>query len=323
VKPCAREIVTESPPRKETVCAVYVTYHPDAKFPERVARIVPQVAHIIIVDNNSNEEAVRMLRVVCASRNFDLIENNDNLGVATALNQGAGRAIEFGYTWALTMDQDSWPQVDLVAKLAEIYTTHPNRDRVKIIGSNYRSPVTGYIALDCRDTGRAYTEVEAVITSCSLTCLKTFEEVGKFRDDLFIDQVDDEYCLRIRSFGYKVIISCEPLMTHSPGNETSHKILVKRPVCTNHSPLRRYYITRNRLVLFGRYLLKEPIWIKNRSREALTEIILILLFEKQKAQKIEAIMLGVFHAIIGKMGRLRNRSLERHSHESISRNVYL
>jgi rhamnosyltransferase len=311
VKPCARKAIIEAPLRKETVCAVYVTYHPDAKFPDRVARIALQVAHIIIVDNNSNEETVRMLRALCDAENFELIENNDNLGVATALNQGARRAIELGYAWALTLDQDSWPETHLVATLIEIYTAHPHREEVKIIGSNYRNPITNYTFLQCKDVTSDFIETETVITSCSLMSLKAFEEIGFFRDDFFIDQVDHEYCLRLRSYGYKVIISCKPLMIHPIGNQTSHKILWKHPVCLNQPPLRIYYMTRNRFILYRMYALKESHWVRSDLNTALKEFILIMLFEDQKIKKIIAMLTGIFHAISGNMGRVQSLTSER------------
>jgi rhamnosyltransferase len=294
----------EVPPTTETICAVYVTYHPDAKFPERVARVMRQVAHIVIVDNLSNKEAVRMLRALCEAGHSELIENKENLGVATALNQGARRAIERGYAWVLMLDQDSWPDTDAVGTLSEIYATHPDREKVKIIGSNYRRPVTGHSVVGGEDTTSGFIETAAVITSCSMMSLKAFEEVGPFRDDFFIDQVDDEYCLRLRSYGHKVLLSCKPLMVHSLGNATSHKILWKRPICTHHSPLRRYYITRNRLVLYRMYACKELFWARRSIRAILIETILIILYEDQKLQKLMAMLLGIWHALSGRLGRL-------------------
>jgi rhamnosyltransferase len=311
VKKYSENGVIDAPPALERICAVYVTYHPDAKFPERVARIVPQVAHIIIVDNRSSAEAVNMLRALCRGNNIELIENRENLGIATALNQGARRAIEHGYAWLLALDQDSWPEADLVITLSDVYAAHPARQSVKMIGSNYRSGVSGYIALSCNGAPSHSIEREAVITSCSLMSLQAFEEIGQFRDDFFIDQVDDEYCLRLRAHHYKVIISCRPLMVHLLGKETTHKFLWKRPVCSNQPPLRKYYIMRNRLVLYKKYLLTEPFWVLQSLRGVLRETALLLLFEEKKLEKLRAMLLGVWHAITGHMGKLEGRGLEK------------
>jgi rhamnosyltransferase len=302
---------TDALPGKETICAVFVTYHPDVKFPERLAQIVPQVAYIVIVDNGSDDEAVRMLRLLCESVNGELIANKENLGIATALNQGVRRAIEHGYAWALMLDQDSWPEADLVTTLSEIHTTHPDRQKVQMLGSNYRSAATGYIALNCDGISSNSVERKAVITSGSLMSLQAFEEIGQFRDDFFIDQVDDEYCLRLRAHDYMVIISCKPLIVHSLGNETRHKFLWKRPICSNQSPLRKYYISRNRVILYREYLFKEIKWTIQSLHSAFREILLIFLFEDQKIAKLRAIALGVWHAFTGHMGRLENRISEK------------
>jgi rhamnosyltransferase len=296
------------PPREQTICAIYVTYHPDGKFSERLAQIVPQVDHIIIVDNHSNEEAVRMLRTLCAGVYGELIENEENRGVAIALNQGIRRAIELGYPWALTFDQDSLPDQDLVKTLSEIYASCPERWKVKILGSNYRSPITGNPVLNFKNITSSFVERTVVITSGALMCLSAYTEVGPFRDDFFIDLVDPEYCLRIRSYGYKVLISRRTLITHSLGNESFHRFLWGQ-VCYNHSPLRKYYITRNCLTTCKLYRHKEPYWVIRRFGGIFKEIFLIIFFERKKLEKLQAVLLGVWHAVSGQMGKLQSNAL--------------
>jgi hypothetical protein len=41
------------------VCAIVVTYHPDADFPARFIRTLRQVGRLVIVDNGSSEAEVR------------------------------------------------------------------------------------------------------------------------------------------------------------------------------------------------------------------------------------------------------------------------
>jgi rhamnosyltransferase len=302
-------IEIDVPPREQTICAIYVTYHPDRKFSERLAQIVPQVDHIIIVDNHSNSEAVQMLRTLCIEVNGELIENEENRGVATALNQGIRRAIELGYPWAITFDQDSWPDQNLVKTLCETYANYPERWKVKLVGSNYRSSVTGRPFLNFKNiTSSFFVESAVVITSGALMCIRAYEEVGPFRDDFFIDLVDHEYCLRIRSYGYKVLISRKALITHHLGNESFHRFLWGQ-VCYNHSPLRKYYMTRNCLMTFRLYGYKEPYWVVRRFGGMFKEVFLIILFEREKWEKLRAMLLGVWHAASGHMGRLQSNTL--------------
>ena len=78
---------TVNPGSKADVCAVVVTYHPDPGFPDRLDRVRPQVGRVVVVDNGSSPPAREMLRNA-AGPDVELILNDANLGVATALNQG-------------------------------------------------------------------------------------------------------------------------------------------------------------------------------------------------------------------------------------------
>ncbi len=74
---------------KKSVCAVVVTYHPDDVVLENLVAIRPQVQGLLVVDNGSSEERRNRLRRGARDVGFTLIENGENLGIATALNIGA------------------------------------------------------------------------------------------------------------------------------------------------------------------------------------------------------------------------------------------
>jgi rhamnosyltransferase len=44
-----------------------------------------------------------------------------------------------------------------------------------------------------------------VMTSGCLTNLAIWDESGGFSDELFIDEVDHDYCLNVRRHGYRVV----------------------------------------------------------------------------------------------------------------------
>jgi rhamnosyltransferase len=67
------------------------------------------------------------------------------------------------------------------------------------------------------------------------------------REDLFIDFVDVEWCLRARSKGFVVLGVCAAGMTHSLGDTHIYSVGRMRHV---HSPLRLYYQVRNALWLY-------------------------------------------------------------------------
>ena len=52
---------------------------------------------------------------------IEVIFNEENLGIATALNIGVKEGLRQGYNWILTMDQDSKCSKDIVEKMFEVY----------------------------------------------------------------------------------------------------------------------------------------------------------------------------------------------------------
>jgi rhamnosyltransferase len=102
-----------TPPR---VAGMVVLYEPTAAMLDNIHSYVDQVSVLYVVDNTENPDE----SIVSAFETFSTIRylpNAHNLGVATALNIGARHAIEDGYEWLLTMDQDSTASPGMVATM--------------------------------------------------------------------------------------------------------------------------------------------------------------------------------------------------------------
>lgn len=292
-------------PQPENVCAVVVTYHPDEGILDRLTRIAGQVHSVVVVDNGSNPAAVERLKSAGLPRNVTVLWNNENLGIATALNQGAWWAIEQGHAWALTFDQDSVADEHLLDHLRQLHAACGLADEIGTIGVSFWNSATNTRSLPAEFFGdRPWIEREVVITSGSLLSLAAFQAIGPFRDELFIDTVDEEYCLRLRRHGYRVLLAREPLLVHSLGTLKTHRLLWKEVSCTNHPPVRRYYQVRNRLRIIAEYWRTEPRWSWLVLKCTLVEFLLILLHETNKPPKIRAFLLGAWHALLGRMGKL-------------------
>jgi rhamnosyltransferase len=72
---------------------------------------------------------------------------------------------------------------------------------------------------------------------------------------------------------------------------------------TNHSPLRRYYIARNRVFLYRKYGRSVPGWMLQDLRSFVVEIAKILLLEQERWAKFRNIAQGTWHGLVGKMGQ--------------------
>ena len=130
-----------------------------------------------------------------------------------------------------------------------------------------------------------------------------FEKIGPLEDDFFMDCVDQEYCLRIRSFGDRAILACRAHLAHSLGDPKRHKLLWREVVPTNHSYVRRYFITRNRLAVVKKYFFGEPAWAIQQLFGLSKSLILVMLLEVDKRKKLASAAKGAWHGLIGKTGQ--------------------
>jgi rhamnosyltransferase len=301
-------------PAKENICAIIVTYSPDAHFGERLDRIHRQVGKTIIVDNTGDADPGASLQPINLA-DIEIIRNHENVGIAEALNQGISRAKQLGYAWTITFDQDSWIHSDLVDALVGIYEQQARPELVGIIGCNYEDEGTHTLAIKSLSSGPNFRETEAVVTSGSLLCVATFSKVGPFRSDFFIDFVDYEYCLRLLQLGYKIIISTAPLMVHALGTPTPFSLDSgvggMSLVLTNRSPLRRYYMTRNALLVAREYFAVAPKWVLRSMASVLGFALLKIPLEKNaRRKKLCATMYGALDALRSKTGKVEARWLK-------------
>jgi rhamnosyltransferase len=294
-----------NPPRKANICAVVITYFPDLRFGERLDRIRRQVGKTIIVDNTGDTSAGSLLTPISRA-DCEIIRNKENLGIGAALNQGVFRALELGYEWVITFDQDSWVHADLLETLVEIYQQQVKTELVGIIGCNFEDENTRVPLLKSSSGTSIFRSVEAVITSGSLLSLAVFSKIGPFRSDFFIDFVDHEYCLRLLKAGYKVIISTAPLMTHALGIGQRLAFCGGRfsIYISNRSPLRRYYMTRNVVLVAEKYFSVAPAWMLRSLASLLVLAVLKIPLEKHsRSRKFCATVLGLFDGIRSKTGK--------------------
>ena len=295
-------------PTKNNVVAVITSHNFNTSFIDRLSHILNQVDKIVIIDNNSDNSTLVLLKEIEVSSKIFIIYNAINLGVATALNQGVRWAINNLYKWVLLLDQDTFISDSLIEILCSSYQEMKNREQIGIIGPGYSDIKSRkYFIQFMLPVTYFFTEVKSVITSGSLIPIEVYEKIGPFRDDLFIDFVDIEYCLRARTMGYKVMKVHSLLMQHSIGSITMHRLPWKITGTTNHSPFRRYYMMRNNIILAKEYLLFDPGWVLSSLVSRVKSTLLMLLFEKQRILKFKYSVLGIHDGILGNVNRTINQ----------------
>lgn len=275
------------PPAKNNTFVVIVTYNPDIRLCESLNVINSIFNNILIIDNNSSID----VKLLINNDNIQFIKNIDNLGIAKALNIGAEYAINKGALWLLMFDQDTIPRSDILDIYRSIYDQYPNKDHIGQIGVSFPHLYT--------NTSH-FKEVNVLITSGTLLSLAAFNEAGNFREDFFIDGIDFEYSLRLRLREYVNLLSSEYAISHKLGELKSKKFTFFTVKSTNHSPLRRYYMARNHVIITKLYFLHFPIWILKKNLFMIQILLRMLIVDDQKYLKLKNTCRGIAEGLFYK-----------------------
>lgn len=288
-----------NPMHSDSVCAIIVTYNPTAMLLENIAALRSQVSRLVIVDNGSDSASTTYIDDARRTYGCNVIANGHNLGIAAALNLGVRYAQSWNCEWVLLFDQDSTVIGTFVECMLRAYRRYEGPKPIAIITPRYIDRVSSTPMQAITDRAG---NILASMTSGSLIPTRVFRQCGVFDESFFIDYVDHEFCLRVRSMGFVIVQSEGAVLLHSLGNMTFYTFLGKQYITTNHRPERRYYITRNRVWLYRKYLRKDFTWTVKNACGMTKEIGKILLWEHNRVLKLHNVLLGIRDGFTGAMG---------------------
>ena len=265
---------------KIKIASVVVLYNPSQENINNISLYKKEVDRIYIVDNTDDN-----IKRINNTQKLKYIKLGENKGIAYALNIGAKKAIEDGYKWLLTMDQDSKMTEDIIVKMKD-FLISTKEENVGLI-----SP---YQDIDSKEDNISedIEDMIEVMTSGNIINLDAYKKIGGFKDWLFIDCVDTDYCMNLHKHGYKVLRLNRIVMKHELGNLVVHKLFNKEYPCYNHNPIRRYYIVRNNLYINSLYKNLYPEYCKRLLRIQKGQVKRIIVFEKNKFQKLRMMYKG-------------------------------
>jgi len=298
-----------------SVAALVISYFPDAGLADRLNSLLEQFGRVALVDNGSTDECLSAIQPLVDGSKVSLLRNQDNLGIATALNQGIRLLGGEGFEWVVTFDQDSLIQPGFLAAQLATLASQEHPENVAMIGANRIEPGSEirhrwlrpskipplFRRVQC---GQAAQGVTLVITSGTMTSVGVFNELGGFRDELFIDLVDSEYCLRAHERKFVILVSCDARLSHKVGALTRHRVMGVRLAATHHNPLRRYYLFRNCVQLIRWHGLRCPHWLTYQILSLGEVFFGIALFETDKIRRLRACLIGLRDGLAGISGPL-------------------
>ncbi|WP_194891665.1 glycosyltransferase family 2 protein [Catenulispora pinisilvae] len=265
-----------------TIAAVATAFHPDERLTAVVEAALKSCERVVVVDNTPGDGP--FLTDTLRDRDgVTVLRDGGNRGLAGALNSGvdtllagnggqAGTSDNGGQAGTgdtdsaqpdlfLFLDQDSVLGEDMVLALAQHLTTDAT---VGIAAPAAWDEQQGRYYEPGTENGPDLADRDTVITSGMLVRREVLTKVGPFRTEFFVDHVDNDFCLRVRAAGYRILRDKRQKLAHSLGQRNQHKLPGVASVSSSRHPTwRLYWIARNGTVLMREHRKDAPVWTRN------------------------------------------------------------
>lgn len=264
--------------------AIFVTYYPDVDlFRHNLEQIKPYVEGIVVCENTPENESSRYritdfpdIVYLCSGEN----------SISKGLNLAVKYAVENGYDYMVTMDQDS---VFVDFNSYKTRAIHYLETHWAIIG-----PTPNAKAL--KDEYRRSRD-SVIITSGMFMKVSTISYLNGYCEDFAIEGIDGELCAKAFREGIEVVQDKKSSLIQKYGDFRKITITKNKSIAIfNYKPNRLFYIFRNHIMIYRKY--KDVSFTKQlMAKYYIRYIPKILLFEKNKINKISAIIRGTYHGI--------------------------
>jgi rhamnosyltransferase len=297
----------------EDVCAVIVTYKPDVTLLGEVMEALSgQVGGGLLYDNATCDERLDQYISGLADAKWAVFRSPANVGLGAAINDAVDFARKSGFKYLLLLDQDSRMDNGAVTTLKEKLLVLQAGAKVAAVGAQFRDSRTGVVAPFVR-IGFPFNRkllggpgqvvgCDFLISSGSLLPLDALDAVGGMKAELFIDNIDLEWSFRARHLGYSLYGICDAGMLHSIGDSIKATRWSKSGTFI-HSPLRLYYMMRNRVLLYG-YAETPWLWIFQDVPRLCAKFLRMSLFVPPRASYLFHMLRGLRDGILRRGGPL-------------------
>ncbi|MDR1888728.1 MAG: glycosyltransferase [Zoogloeaceae bacterium] len=289
--------------------SVTVTYNPE---------LLPLCAQLsalsasctkLIVDNGSNALCIKHLAALPLKYpNLHLIFNSDNLGLATAINQGVRAAHEINphASLLLLLDQDTEPQPGSIETLIHAFAQLKTEGQcVGAVGPLLRDVETGLTHGFHQCTHwrwrRVYPHPDAkknpipcanLNGSGTLMSIDIFLELGGLDESLFIDHVDTEWSFRLLSRQLGLWGIPHAVFLHRMGQRSTRFWFFGWRLWPTRSPQRHYFLFRNAVWLMRRNYVP-TVWKCWAVLKLAVTCIMHTLFGPQRNAQLKCMLSGI------------------------------
>lgn len=263
------------------ILAVVLSYYPDSiLLRSNIDAIIKDVDKVIIWENTPVENRCQYRFIENSKVEYVGSDVND---ISVALNFAWGYAQKYGYSYLLTMDQDSvFENFGLyISKSLEIF-----EEGLCIISPSVNSSSKEINIIN----------KETVITSGMIVPVDLLEKVHGWRIDFKIDAIDIDFCLKAAAYGFPIYQITGCCLRQRFGNPEKRNVFGKDILIHNYNPSRLYGYAKNMYITLSEHGF--PKSITTRYKKAIRNTLFnIILFEESKYKKIKAIVRGLIDGI--------------------------
>jgi GT2 family glycosyltransferase len=199
-----------------------------------------QVAHIVIVDNDSSDDTIQVL--------LERKDKDPRISIVKSTeNSGFGAGLALGMNWALAnlnpdymwlMDDDSYP----VADALELLLKNTLEYQYDVLGLSGYILTMGSKKKVVPQSNSA--DVDFILIDNALVSIETIRKVGVPSGEFFMMCEDYDYCLRVKAAGFKLgVIKNNHVTRLNLGSQKFSKATLWRG----------YYHSRNHLIILKRH----------------------------------------------------------------------
>jgi rhamnosyltransferase len=243
---------------------------------------------VLFIIDNTGKKAGNVTKKFENYQKVIYISNSQNEGIPVSLNKAAAMAYQRNCRWLLTMDQDSFFEEEAGKRyFTSFEKDFYNKEDIGIVSPAHFNEMV-------KDKQDYYSDLLSVLTSGNLVQLSIWKQVKGFDERLFIDEVDHEYCYRLKMAGYRIVQFNTIFLQHQLGKKNTGGYLgvISRRTRTIHSPERIYFMVRNYLYVKRKYKRAFPDEFRQRNKAVLTAVKNNLFFSGKFWSNFKSILRG-------------------------------
>ncbi len=272
---------------------------------------------VVVVDNASSDGTQEFLM---AQERLTVLRSEENLGGAGGFAWGLDAALQGDVDWVWLMDDDAVPARDCLERL--VFTGACSQDGVGAVvpAVHYRGwlAVCGFLRIPVEaggdqrllldDVGQlVVVPIDWAPFLGLLLSARAARQAGGIRGDLFIWGDDCEYCLRLRTLGWRLLCVPGAAIAHPSGRPAITRQLLGRSFSVgDRPPWKEYYGVRNQLLVGAWYektcMSDGKNWIRRLLAVAKSGVLVAVVDRQNGMRRLYWQARGIADALRGRTG---------------------